>query len=195
MRTKTFKRFLLGVLVVVVWLSFVVEGSYALLFDSSTLDGNTISTGGIDLQISNSQDADSVIFADTRPGFSVQMKPGDVVDQYFFLKNTGSAGLDMNVSMQLIAPDMDLELANLIGFSVIPVDAEGNQNGEKTITNLQDIIMNNTPLNGVIPAGETQRYMLRIYMDPQFSIQNFTMNYDLVFKGTQVAPPTDIPVN
>ena len=181
------KRLLYSVLIVLVWLGFVVEGSHALFVGSATLATNTISTGTANLLISNSQNGSSTTYADTRPGFALNLDPGDSDTHYFLLKNTGTGnvGFDITVAAMSASGLENLSMEQAINLEFTPVDSSGTATGSATTFPMIGLQTSPNQLNVTIPANSVQRFKLKTTLSSSYPNQNQTTGYDLMFVGVQ----------
>jgi hypothetical protein len=177
------KRLFYSIAIVLAWFGFVLEGSHALFTDAASLTGNTISTGSVDLLISNSQNASSTVFADTRPGFTYSLNPGDSGEFYFLLKNSGSNGVPMDVDVSSSVTPED-SMNTMVNVEFTPVDATGISVGAISTASLSGLT-NPIRLSATIPAGGTQRFKMKATLSAVFPEQNHTASFDLLFSGRQ----------
>lgn len=178
-------RFVMSILLVLAWLGFVVQGTHALFSDQVSLTGNIITTGGTDLQISNSQNGSSTLFADSRSGFSFDLSPGEWEDKYFFLKNVGSSDIALDIDVNCNSTgDSDAMLGSL-SVEFTPVDSEGNPQGSKIATTLREMLSRHINLGVSVAEGKSQRFLLRVGLSANYFRQNDSAAYDLYFTGTQ----------
>jgi len=173
-------------LLVLAWLSFVVEGSHALLATATTLTGSTITTGSTSLLISNSQNGSSTLFSDTRPVFAFNVTPGDTDVKYFILKNASTSKFGLDVDALAVLPNpVPGNLASLATIQITPVDAGGNPTGPRAQFTLETLGKMHLNLGTTINSGETQRYQIGVYLEPTYQGQGDAISFDLVFTGTQ----------
>jgi len=185
MLTTPSKRLMYSLAIVLAWFGFVIEGSHALFSSAATLSGSTISTGNASLLISNSQAASSTTFADTRPGFSVNLNPGESDSHYFILKNTGTSGVPMDVSVTgAVTTDALAPITTMIALEFTPVDGTGVAQGPSVRAILNSMVAP-VRLTTTIPANATQRYMVKATLDPAYGLQGQSVSYDLAFTGIQ----------
>jgi predicted ribosomally synthesized peptide with SipW-like signal peptide len=186
MRTTSLRRLACGLAVVLVWLGFVVGGSHALFSDAVTLSSNSITTGTVDLLISNSQAASSTTFADSRPGFADMLSPGMSADHYLILKNSSAAGVTMEIDMSVPSGGLDADLSSALTLQFLPVDSTGVANGTPVQATLSQLASTPLHLQGItLPSGASQRVKVNTLLSYGYSHQNSSQNYDLVFTGTQ----------
>jgi len=182
------KRIFFSVIIVLLWFGFVVDGAHALFTDSAILTDTTINTGSAHLLISNSQNPSSTLFDTSRPGFAINnLVPGESVDHYFFLKNTSDPDIDFDIAVQaIVARDtaQNSRIQNGITVSIYPVDDTGTV-AQQGFTRPLAGMSNTLPTGFLVPQGETQRFILRVTLDPSFSEQNVGTTFDLIFTGTQ----------
>lgn len=180
------RRLMFSVMIIVAWFGLIAEGAHALITDTATLTGNSISTGSTDLQISNSQSGSSTTFADSRTGFSYFLNPGETGESYFLLKNASSSNtmLDIDVTAGN-AGDSSPDLISAILVELTPVDSAGVATGVPISRQLQEYIAGHINLGATIDKGKTQRFKAKIILSPLVNLANQSINYDLVFTGTQ----------
>lgn len=192
MRTRWNRRLLYSLAVVLLWLGFVVEGSHALFSDQAVLAGNTLNTGTVDLQISNSQNPSSTTYADSRPGFTLNLAPGETDEHYFLLRNVSSSNVALDIIASDMIPNLDTadisQLASQTTIEFVPVDASGNPVGTAVQGNLQTIYSTNLPMGVSIPQGANQRFKMRTTLASSYSQQGKSISYDLQFNGLQHVP-------
>jgi hypothetical protein len=179
------KKLFYSLLILMLWLGFVVDGSHALLADSVTLTGNTIITGSADLQISNSQSSSSTTYADSRPGFPMILVPGQGDDHYIFLKNVTGTAVPLSIDVATILQDGDATLPQAVDITFIPVDGTGTPNGKPAVSNLSLLSTQHLGLGLSIDPGQIQRIKVHTVLNPEYTISGKNSSYDLVFTGTQ----------
>ncbi len=180
------KRFFFSLLIVLLWLGFVVDGTHALFSASATLAGSTINSGSANLLVSNSQNGSSSLFETTRPGFSFTLVPGETDQRYIFLKNVATGVVDFDLSLTASVKD-GTNIGDKVTIGIFPVDDTGlaTQAGYTgTIADLQ--AARGTGL--ILPSDSTQRYVLKVTLSPSVTEQNQSMVFDLTFTGTQHIP-------
>ena len=179
------KRLLLSLCVLLAWLGFVVEGSHALFTDSATLAGNTITTGQADLQVSNSQNPSSTVYADIRPGFAMGINPGEADQHFFLLKNMSDSTVALDIDVAASTPGTDKEFPQYVSFNFVPVDENGAPTGTPVTALLADLFEAAHSLQVTIPTGAAQRFQVTTKMNQDYHLPNVSYSYDLVFTGTQ----------
>ncbi|HZE86797.1 MAG TPA: hypothetical protein VE090_01185 [Methylomirabilota bacterium] len=92
------KRIILSLLIIIAVSGAAFAGTRALLSDQATLAASTFSTGTVDLRISNSVST-SASFADSQPGFTGSLLPGQTQTKFFRLRNL-SSDTDFSVTGQ-----------------------------------------------------------------------------------------------
>lgn len=190
MITKRNKSLFFSVLLILVWFTFLIKGSYALYSDQAILIGNTISSGTFDLQINSSQQSLAGNFTEVQPGFDMNLIPGTNSSRYLFLRNTGTALVDMDIHAKALTfPIHDSIAFSKVKIGFMPVTANAEPMGVETKISLEDLVLNVKPINSVINAGQIQRYLITTYMEPEFEAQYMTMEYDLQFVGIQHVLP------
>ena len=188
MPTTPSKRLLYSLAIVLAWFGFVIEGSHALFSSAANLTGNSIATGTAALLVSNSQAGSSTTFAESRPGFSVNLNPGESDVHYFILKNTGSSGVPMDIGVSASVATPTAPIAPLIALEFTPVDSAGLAQGTPVHTSLDEMV-NPIRLTGTVAANSTQRYMVKVTLDQSYTNQSETVGYDLAFTGIQHYAP------
>jgi len=180
------RRVVYALLLALLWLGFVVEGSHALFASAATLGGSTITTGTTSLLISNSQNGTSTTFSDTRPGFSVSLAPGQHDDHYLILKNASSAAVDFDAAvMATVTAPGPGTLAGATTLQFTPVDSSGATTGAMVQSALDTLNGQTLQLGVTIPQGTTQRFLVRTVLDSSYADQGQSLTYDLRFSGTQ----------
>ena len=176
-----------ALIVVLVWLSFVISGSHALLSDSATLTGNTLIVGSVGLLVSNSQNPSSTIYEKSRQGFSFSLVPGQPVDRYFLLKNISDSNVDLAIDFMPQITTDNPSLDPQLTLDIVPVDADGVPLPDATEVggSMMALSQRHTVVNGTISQGTYQRYRLRTVLSSAFSEPQQTITYDLIFTGTQ----------
>lgn len=182
------KRLFYSLLIVLLWLGFVTEGSHALFADSAVLAGNTITTGTVDLLVSNTQNGSSSTYADSRPGFPVALAPGQTDEHFFILKNASASSVPLSISMIATQAQGDHALPNYIQLEFTPVDSSGAVSGAPVSVLLSTALVQYTNLGVVIEQGKTQRFRVHTLLDTVFGGQGVNVGYDLMFTGTQTTP-------
>lgn len=179
------RRLFYGLLLVLLWLGYVVEGSHALFASAAGLTGTTLTTGTTSLLISNSQNGTSSLFSQSRPGFALSLSPGQHDDHYIILKNASPSNVDLDISAATaLSNPIDNGLAALTTISFTPVDSSGTPTGAAQMGAL-DQFTQNLSLNTTIPQGASQRFLMRTALDSSYSQQGQTISYDLNFSGVQ----------
>lgn len=179
------RKLLYSLLIVLAWLSLVAEGSHSLFVDTATLTGSTVTTGTAGLLISNSQNASSTIFAESRPGFSFSLVPGQSDDKFFLLKNSSASPLALDIIASASLPEGAPDLSKSILIELTPVTDDGIQAGSPVKMVLNDLTTNPIALNASISQGDTQRFRIRAFLMPAYAGQGDNLSFDMVFTGTQ----------
>lgn len=176
-----------AIAVVLLWLSFVVTGSHALLTDTATLSGNTLTVGSVGLLISNSQNPSSTIYEESREGFSFEVTPGQAVDRFFLLKNNSTSESTFDIDFMPVITHQGPDLMGQVTLSVVPVDGEGVQLSDATVVGgtLGALAQRHSVVHGTIARGQVQRYRLRTQLAPGYGQSQQSVSYDIVFTGTQ----------
>lgn len=181
------RRLFLALLVAVLWLGFLVEGSHALFTDQVSLTGNSISSGTTNLLISNSQNPTSTIFEKSRAGFAASLSPGEVSQKYFLLKNSSDSDTDFKIGITALLNTEDPHgLTEHTKLVFDEIGADGNPTGNRALVYLASL--RNAPLDTpfVIPKGTTHRFLVSTSLDPEYTTQGESIGYDLIFTGTQL---------
>ena len=188
MKNRSRKTWVLLAALLVLWLSYTVQGSRALLSASASLTSNTISTGSANLLVSNSQNSSSTIYDTERPGFSFQINPGESVDKFFLLKNASVADVPLEVAVS-VPPAMlgSGMFPDSLSIEIVPVDADGQpiQDAVTARSSLADLMLKPQILDGEIAHSATKRYRLRTILSQNYDTPNSSVSYDLVLTGTQ----------
>jgi hypothetical protein len=179
------RRLLYGLGLVLVWLGFVTEGSYSLFSDTATLASNTLTTGSIDLQVSNSQAGSSTTYSDSRPGFTHPVGPGQESVHYFLLKNQSPSDIPLDLLVMTSLYGESQMVADSVELSFTPVNADGDSIGSEVRTKLGDIVRVPESLGVTVAKGVAQRFRFAVVLSPGYTQQNQSVNYDLVFIGNQ----------
>lgn len=182
---RSLKRVAYSLVVLLLWMSFVVDGAHAYFTDSVGLTGNTISTGSADLLISNSQNASSTTYDDTRPGFAFSLTPGETQEKYFLLKNASSANVPFDISVLASAVTGSEQLRSNVDINIFPVDDTGASSGQGIQASLDELLNSQSQIITTIAKGATQRFKLLVHLGFGQNEQDASLGYDLVFNGTQ----------
>jgi hypothetical protein len=179
------KRVLYSILIILAWFGFVVEGSHALFVDAATLSGSSVTTGTVDLQISNSQNGSSTLYADSRPGFSMILNPGEFQDNYLFLKNASASPISMDVDVLAAMQTTSVELQKSLALEFVPVDSAGVATADPIQMSMTQLTTARQSLKVSLDKGGTQRFRVRTSLISSFASQGQAVTYDLVFNGVQ----------
>lgn len=185
MANKIPKRLLYSLCLALIWLSFVAEGSHALFSDKSSLTGSIITTGTVDLLVSNSQNGSSTTYADTRPGFSYNLVPGQSDERYILLKNASASDVPMDIDIDTVIKLPITDLAASVNLEFTPVDADGNPTGSPVSGQMNTLVTTRLSSKISIASGATQRFRLKTTLANGYTGQNSSLTYDLFFTGTQ----------
>jgi len=183
------KRILYSLLIVLAWLGFVVEGSHALFSDQAALAGNTITTGSVDLLISNSQSSSSTTYADTRPGFAMSLVPGGKDEHYIILKNASTSDVPMDITLAANLQTPNPDLSAQVILDILPVDGTGQPTGQTVTIPLDALQGSQHDLSVSVAKGATQRLLIRTSLQSLYSNQGQSLAYDLTFNGVQHYAP------
>jgi hypothetical protein len=174
-------------LTLIAWTSFVATGSFALFRDQVTLTDNTVTTGTASLKISNSQNASSTIYEDSRVGFATELVPGQSSTKFFLVKNVSDAtiGFDLSATVTLMGGSQGM--VNGIQLEIMPVDENGiDLLGQHPVGGLLANMSSSVqPLGIVVQKGEVQRFRLTTSLVESIELQSDTASYNLVINGTQ----------
>lgn len=187
MQRKPLRKLVLALLAVLLWLGFLVDGSYALFSDQVSLTGNSVVSGTTNLLISNSQNPTSTIFEKTREGFDLDLSPGESADRYFLLKNTGSANVTFKLSFGTSVPTGGPNtISAATDLRIVEVDSEGVPVGSDVAFNVWAYNNSFMETQMLVPKGVAKRYRLTTSLSSSFNQQGEALNYDLIVKGLQV---------
>lgn len=187
------KKLLLSLLIIAGVSGSAILGTQALLTDTATLAANTVSTGSINLTISNSQSSTNpTTFSESRPGFNnVAVRPGQTKSFLFWLKNN-ETDVAMSLSGQAtVATTTDGVAENQVIISIIPVNDDGTDIGGAPIAsaNLQQwkasVLSFGFPPAYELLANTRHRYRMDVKMDNGITLPG-TATFDFVFTGTEV---------
>jgi hypothetical protein len=184
---KKTRRLLMGLLVALLWLGFIVDGSQALYSKQIRLNGNTVTTGTSDLLISNSQNASSTIYEQTRPGFALSLVPGQSADRFFLVKNASQGLVDFRLySSAVIHSDSTGNLTQNVALTFTEVDSDGVAIGQPFTVSMTELANNIRITPFTVVKGEVKRFRLTTHLSPGVTTENAVLNYDLVIEGSQV---------
>ncbi len=185
------KRIILSLLIIAGVSASGVTATKALMSDQATLTANTFSTGTVDLQIATSPVTD---YGDTKLGFSNNaMLPGQAVTFPFRLKNN-SAGADFSIQGQASINGTNTLPADKISLTFTAVNTSGDPVGAPVTDTLEHWLAIKDFGNPVIMHGQFQRYKMDVKIDEAVIVPSASVNFDLIFTGTQVNPtPTPSP--
>lgn len=184
MTTPVPRKLVYSLLIVLLWLGFLVEGSHALFSENVALAGNSITTGTAGLQVSNSQNPTSTVFADSRPGFDFSLIPGGSDSRYFILKNTSGSNIALDIFFQAV-PKADSDVPAATTLSIVAVDATGQPLNAGVSVGLKSLADGPVQIPGNISAGSSQRYMVTAKLASFYATQGASASFDLNFIGTQ----------
>ncbi len=190
-----FKRLLLSLSIILVVGAAGIGATRALLTSNAvTLAQNSFDSGTLNLQIA----LDNTDWSNTsQPGFSGIIRPGETKSFYFWLKNN-TQDVSLDLVGQVPVPTVTGGVADTDVFLVFtPVDGAGVQipgsksttsHSLKTYFNPQSF-----PNEDILAANGQQRFRMDVRMNQSINSQG-SVNFDVVFTGTQVAPtPTPTP--
>jgi hypothetical protein len=170
------------------WVGLIAMESQAVFSDQVNLTGNSISTGSVNLLISNSQNPNSTTFEKAREGFSFDLLPGQSAEKYFLLKNASAYESNFEIGVGIAIKQISSDdLAQYVLLEITPVDGEGNVvEGQVVYANLENLKTNPFPTLGpLIPKGGVQRYRLKTTMSESYQVPQVGVTYDLIFEGVQ----------
>ncbi len=187
MKISKKQRVVIAGLALLAWTSLVATGSYSLFKDQVTLTDNVITTGTSDLRISNSQNPNSTIFEESRPGFSAELVPGQSVSKFFLVKNASDAAVSFDLSATVTVISGSMAMLPTIQIEIMPVDELGNDlvGHQPLYGSLTSLSNGEIPMGVVLPRGETQRFRLSTSMSTSVESQTDTISYHLMINGTQ----------
>lgn len=170
------------------WVGLIAATSYAALNDSAVLTNNSLRVGSVNLLLSNSQNASSTIYEETREGFALELAPGQVAEKFFLLKNTSSSELAFAISVGAVLTTDNPALAQSLTLEFAPVDSEGNilDGTHWKSGTVKDLAAGALPIDGVIGKGQAQRYKMRVALAAGYSQPDQVITYDLLFTGNQL---------
>jgi hypothetical protein len=181
MRRKIF----FAMLILMAWFGFVIEGSYALFTDTAGLQTNLITTGSLDLLISNSQSASSTTYADFRPGFTYLLSPGQSEDNYFLLKNTGGSTVPLSIDVSASLAS-NTTMSDMVTLTFYTVDEAGSPVGSGTTATLTALTKSRVSLGATVAPGVAQRFIVKVKLSEGYQSHSQSLQYDLMFTGTQI---------
>lgn len=189
MTHKVPRKVFYSLLLVLVWLGFLTEGSHALLNSSAALAGNTLTTGSTGLLLSTAQDPANDLFSTSRPGFLLTGIPGIGDTHYLTLKNTSPSRTALDISVMATAQDLPQDMMLDTGFTFTTVNADGSTVGTPVVLTMTSIMNQNGNLKLAMPADAQQRIKMETMVSPQHSKSGETGTFDLTFTGIQHYAP------
>jgi hypothetical protein len=190
-RNSMKRKLLYSLLIVLAWLGFLVEGSHALFSASTTLTGNTINTGTVELQISNAQTGGSTAaFAASAQGFAYNLNPGSNDMRFMYLKNTSQINAAMDITVLANTNVVNNEFFNAVTMEFAPVDESGASTGTPVSVTLNSLANAQIPLGVSIPQGASQRIRVKTALSSGYARQSQSIAYDLTFNGSQHYVPS-----
>lgn len=162
--------------------AIAVGATGAYFTDSVTINGNTLSTGTIDINVDGN-------ITDVNGSFTLaDMKPGYVKDTDFVVNNTGSNPANIYKTVAVTADTA--ELASVLDYHLsvaIPLAGGWNQtlyDYNKTVAQIQGSPM----FLGMLPAGAsmnvTERYRMQTTAGDEY--QNQSMTFNITVTGEQL---------
>ncbi|MBU6389593.1 hypothetical protein KGQ71_03685 [Patescibacteria group bacterium] len=179
------KRIFYSLMVMLVWLGFVVEGSHALLTSMAILTGNSVSSGTAELKISSSQSSPPTTFSDSATGFAYNLVPGQSAEYYFTLENASPEDISLDTMVSVNYSDQIASIYNASTLEIVPVDNTGAPQGSGMSGTLDVLRNTQTSLGSTIAAGSAQRYKAKVTLDQSYTTGNDSSNFDLYFTGVQ----------
>ncbi len=179
------QRFTLALVALLLWFGLAVEGSQALFTDQAMLTGSALTTGSTNLLISNSQNPSSTTYEETRPGFPVDLVPGESMEKFFLLKNVSSGPVTLVTRISANLVNAPADLASALTLEVVPVNADGEATEAPVSSSLTALAQNPVLMSGTILPNATQRYRLTYTLSPSYSAQAQAGGFDLIFTGQQ----------
>jgi hypothetical protein len=179
------KRLVYSLAIALVWLGFIVEGSHALFADAVSVTDNKINTGSVDLQVSTSQDSYPLVFNQTEPGFNFILDPGKSVEKYVTLKNVSPSDVALDIFTYTALKQTNISDAKMVSLEITPVDQNGLLMGTVVKEDLSVFSTSTFKTNIVLGKGMTQRFLLKMTLDPLYINQNQGMDFDIYFSGVQ----------
>ena len=183
------RKVFFSLLLVLVWLGFITEGSHALLSSSATLAGNTLTTGSTNLLISSAQDPANDLFALSRPGFVLTGVPGISDTHYLTLKNNSPSKSALDIDLMATPQDLPQDLMIDTSFTFTTVSPDGVPIGTPVVTSMISIMNQHGSLKLTIPADAQQRIKMETAVSPQHSKAGEIGSFDLAFTGVQHYAP------
>jgi hypothetical protein len=180
---------MLGLLTVLLWLGYVVDGSHALFQDQVRLTNNSIVTGSTDLLISNSQNPSSTVYETERAGFTFPLSPGQSASKYFLVKKSSDANVDMELEFStFISSEHPNPLANATILHLSEVDETGTilPLGERFSGTVSELEETHRLTTFVVPKGQARRFQLTAELAASYIQQGNELVFDLVVDGVQV---------
>ena len=178
-------RLVFSVFVILAWFGLIAEGAHALYSDTAALSSNSVSSGSVDLQVSNSQSATTTTYADSRIGFSFYLNPGESDEKYFFLKNVSTSNSSLDIDVIGGNPSTLGTIADAVTLEFLPVDSTGVAVGTPVAATLRYFLTNHVVLGTSLNKGDFQRFKVKALMSQSFSQPGASITYDLMFTGTQ----------
>lgn len=169
----------------VAWFGMVTQSGHALFSDTATLTDNMVTTGSVDLQVSNSQSGSSTLFADARMGFEYTLNPGESAEKYFLLKNISTSSLSLDIAVSVAQYSGDASFSPMLQLEFTPVDSTGVETGPAKVTTLAAMVSAPVSLGVKVEGGKTQRFKLKTILAAEYASPQQSVTYQLVFTGTQ----------
>lgn len=179
---KMIKKLLLSLLIIVGVGASAFAATKALLSDQATLGASTFSTGTVDLLISNGQTG---TFAESQPGYTGSLLPGQKVTKYLRLKND-STDADFAIAAQATNVTGSLNTDDVI-VTFTPVNTSEVAVGDHVAKTLTQWVATPTSLGlPNIPDGNTQEYQMDIMLNENVTTGGASIVFSFVFTGEQV---------
>lgn len=179
------RKVLYSLSVLLLWLSFVVEGSHALFTSAATLTSSNIMTGTSMLTVSNSQDPSPTDFQTSAPGFTFTISPGTSQQYYFSLQNSSPSQIDLDIDASVANANLSNGIADATTLTFTPVDSLGSPTAEPSSATLTTLLNQHKTINSTVLKGGQQRYLVKASLAPTFTAQSLPLSFDIVLTGTQ----------
>lgn len=183
------RKVFFSLLLVLLWLGFLTEGSHALLGATAGLPGNTLTTGSAGLLVSTAQLPSNDLFATSRPGFDLSVVPGIPDSHYLTLKNNSPSNTPLDLDVSAAPQDLPVDLMNNMSLTFVPVDSVGTSTGSSVTSAMAQIIGQHFSLKYVLPVGASQRFRMDTNIATTANKGGQVGSYDLSFNGTQHYAP------
>ncbi|MDP2671683.1 MAG: hypothetical protein Q8P13_04485 [bacterium] len=175
------KRVAFGFLTIAATLAAVVGITLAVFTDTATLSNNTLSTGDADLQIAEWTGSACGSFASSTPGIdSDDLAPGQEEVLPFCLKNNSDSAISLDITA---ATSID---SGALDPSLVTVALDC---GSGVVSGTLDAPFPGTTIVTIAPDAEVGCNIKQTLSGSATnSASNKSIQYDVVFTGTQVVP-------